>query len=89
MDFTSHIIDGYLIFVPALYVLGMILKAIPNAPNWLIPFILLGVGVTGCVFLSLRPDSGTGVVEAVLQGILTTGAAVLVNQGIKQVKEKE
>lgn len=88
MDFIAYILDNCLILVPALYIVGRILKATPGIPDWTIPFALLALGIAGCVGMSLRPESDMDAVEAVVQGVLVTGAAVLVHQGIKQVQKQ-
>lgn len=84
MDFGSYVIDQCLIMVPVLYALGAIFKRVPKIPDWIIPFALLAIGVVFCVGISLRPESGMDIVGAIIQGVLVTGAAVLVDQGIKQ-----
>lgn len=81
MDIMSYIVESALILVPCLFVLGLIIKAIPNIPNWIIPFVLLVVGVLGaCGILGFS-------IPSALQGILCTGAAVYVHQLIKQGTE--
>lgn len=79
MDFISYVIEQALILVPALYVLGMIIKHTEYIPDKFIPVILLVCGITGAVFMM------GATVEAVIQGILVTGAAVFTNQLIKQM----
>ena len=66
--------------VAVLYVLGIFLKRVPNLPSWTIPFILTGLGIIlGILIL--------GVPQGILQGILSAGGAVLVDQMIKQVNQ--
>ena len=89
MDFINFVGENYLIIVPVLYIIGMIIKTIPNIPDWIIPFALLIIGVTLCVGLAARPDSGMTWIDGAIQGVLVTGAAVLVNQGIKQAIKKD
>lgn len=81
MEFLNYIVENALVLVPALYIVGMFIKSVPKIPDWCIPFVLLVLGVAGAVGLM-----GPGV-EAVIQGVLVTGAAVLVNQGVKQAGE--
>ena len=82
MDVMVYIVDKALVLIPALLILGQIIKSIPNIPNWLIPILLLVPGVIGTM----------GIVgwtaEGVIQGILVTGAAVYGNQIWKQVMNK-
>ncbi len=83
MDIMSYVVEQALVLVPVLYLIGMLLKATPNLPNWLIPYILGALGIIGAILL-------LGVsVQSVIQGILAAGASVYVNQAIKQAKEKE
>ncbi len=87
MDFTSFIQESNLILVPALYVLGVIIKRIPSIPDWIIPFVLLGVGIVCCVLLSFTNGKSLG--TAIIQGTLVTGAAVLINQSYKQITKRD
>jgi hypothetical protein len=81
MDFVEYVIEQALVLIPALYVLGMIIKHTQFIEDRYIPVILLVVGVTGSIFM-------LGVtVEAVIQGILVTGVAVFTNQLIKQASK--
>ena len=82
MDISSYLTQQALILIPVLYLIGMLLKATPNVPNWLIPYILGGLGILGAVFLL-----GFNI-ESVIQGVLAAGASVYVNQAIKQAQEK-
>ena len=83
MDIIKYISDEALILIPALYVIGMLLKGTPKVQDWLIPYILLVLGILGAIgILGIS-------VKAVIQGILVTGATVLTNQLIKQVKSKK
>ena len=79
MDFLNYIAENAVILVPALYIIGMFIKAVPGIPNWCIPFALLLLGEAGA--LGIMGLSA----EAAIQGVLVTGAAVLVNQGVKQI----
>lgn len=81
MDFVEYVIEQALILIPALYVLGMIIKHTQFIKDKYIPVILLAVGVAGAIAL-------LGVtVEAVIQGILVTGVAVFTNQLVKQASK--
>lgn len=83
MEFLQYITEKALILIPVLNVLGMLLKTLPKLPDKYIPLILLAFGVTGTLLLS-----GLSV-DAVIQGILVTGAAVYGNQVVKQLKKEE
>ncbi|OOO62062.1 phage holin family protein [Clostridium tepidum] len=82
MNLMDYIIEQALILIPALYVLGIMLKQTNKIKDWTIPWILLVVGIIGAISLiGLNPN-------AVIQGILATGAAVFTNQLIKQNTKK-
>lgn len=84
MEFLyDYIIEQALIVVPVLLVIGQILKNTPKMQDWLIPYILLIVGVVFTIGIM-------GVnVQAVVQGILVSGAAVFANQLFKQYISKD
>jgi len=67
----------------ALFILGIFLKRSEKVADWLIPFILLPIGIAFCCVIL------GDIVDGFLQGILTTGAAVLVNNLIKQGTERQ
>jgi len=83
MDFLDYIVDKVLYIIPVLYALGMIIKGIPKIPNWLIPIILLAIGIafSGCIV--------GWTADGIVQGVLVTAAAVFTNQVVKQVKARE
>lgn len=89
MDFLSYIINNCLIVVPALNIIGVFLKGAKKIPDWIIPFVLLVLGIAACIVLSMRPESGMTWIDGAIQGVLVTGAAVLVNQGIKQIARQD
>ena len=82
MDITSlingYLIDKVLILIPALFVLGFIIKKTERINDKYIPSILLLVSIILSLFiLGFNVDS-------VIQGILVTGATVLANNIFKQ-----
>ena len=85
MDILKYVIEKALILIPVLYIIGAFLKNTPllNNNDWLIPWILLVLGVMG----------GTAIVgitaEGVIQGVLVAGATVFCNQLIKQTANKD
>lgn len=79
----EYIVEQALIVIPVLLILGKMLKETPRFKDWLIPYLLLILGVVFSTFLM-----GFNV-DSVIQGILVTGAAVLVHQGYKQAVERE
>ena len=79
MEFTKFIAENALILVPALYVLGMVLKGTEKIPDKYIPIVLLPIGViTSISMLGYT-------VQAIVQGVLVVGAAVYTNQLVKQI----
>lgn len=83
MDFAQYITQKALILIPALYVLGMLIKGTESVKDKYIPIILLIAGIAGAIgILGVSADS-------VIQGILVTGATVYTNQLIKQTTKNE
>lgn len=83
MDILTYIVEQALILVPALWIVGAFLKKTPNVPDWVIPWALLAAGVGGAIaIIGTTP-------EAVIQGILVTGVAVLGHQIVKQTTEQK
>ena len=78
----EYLIDEALVVIPVLLILGKIIKETPKMKDWVIPYVLLVLGIAFSV--SLIGFS----VDGVIQGILVTGSAVLVHQGYKQAKNK-
>lgn len=81
IDFSQLIIHETIVLVPAVLVIGALLKRTPSIPDWLIPWILLVAAILASIgILGFN-------VQAVVQGILVTGSAVLGHQLVKQTKE--
>lgn len=78
MEYTQFITETGLILIAVVYVLGMVLKGTKKIPDAIIPIILLPIGI----LLSMW-TFGKGP-DALIQGVLITGAAVYTNQLIKQ-----
>ncbi len=84
MEFLyDYIIEQALIVVPVLLVIGQILKSTPKMKDWLIPYILLMFGITFTVGIM-----GFNM-QAIVQGVLVSGAPVFANQLYKQYSVKE
>ncbi|KHO39118.1 hypothetical protein OR62_07695 [Clostridium tetani] len=82
MNIMEFITEQAFILVPALYVLGLMLKGTEKIKDWTIPWILLTCGIGSCIAIM-------GVnIQALLQGVLVTGATVFGNQLVKQSTEK-
>lgn len=80
---SEYIVQQALIVIPVLLILGAIIKATPRVKDWLIPYILLGLGVVFSVALI-----GFNV-DAVLQGVLVSGAAVFGHELYKQALKRK
>ena len=82
MDFMNYIIENALILIPVLYIIGSFLKGLENIKDKYIPLVLLTIGIGFSVAII-----GFSV-DAIIQGILVSGATVLGNQLIKQYKKE-
>lgn len=80
---NEYIVEQALIVIPVLLILGKIIKETPRMKDWLIPYLLLIVGVA--ITLAMLGFN----VDAVIQGVLVSGAAVFGNELIKQAKERD
>jgi len=79
---NEYLIEEALIVIPALLILGKIIKGTPNIKHWTIPYVLLILGIAFTIAL-------TGFnVDSVIQGVLVSGAAVFGHQLVKQAKNK-
>ena len=81
MDVLTYITENAYILIPALLIIGQIIKNIKVIPDKWIPLILLPFGVIGAMAL------GGWNVESAVQGVLITGTAVYGNQIVKQLKK--
>ncbi|GAA0367183.1 phage holin family protein [Bacillus horti] len=82
MDFVQFIREEMYILIPVLWTIGHFLKMTPYVKSWLLPWILL---VIGCVFSILLLGFN---IQAIIQGILVTGGAVLTHELFKQTSMK-
>ena len=74
--------EQLLILVAALYVVGMFLKKTPKVKDWIIPWILLILGVIFSI--SIMGINAT----SILQGIICSFGAIATNQFVKQTINK-
>lgn len=74
--------EQLLILVAALYVVGMFLKKTPKVQDWIIPWILLVIGVAFSI--SIMGINAT----SILQGIICSFGAIATNQFVKQTINK-
>lgn len=83
MNILDFILEQGLILIPALNIIGTIVKGIEKIPDKYIPIILLAFGIAGVFGLfGISPNSA-------VQGVLITGAAVYGNQIAKQLTARE
>ncbi len=82
MEIIEYITENSLILIPALLVVGRIIKNTERINDKWIPLILLPLGITGAIALC-----GFNIDSAV-QGVLVTGAAVYGNQLVKQLAKQ-
>lgn len=79
----DYILDNALILIPAIYVIGAILKGTELVKDKYIPVILLPIGIAlGMILVGFN-------VNGFIQGVLVTGVAVYANQLVKQTLKKE
>lgn len=83
IDILNYIVGEGLILIPAIYIIGMIIRKTDKIPNKYIPIILLPLGILGAMGIM------GFTVKAAIQGILITGAAVYGDQVYKQMTKKE
>lgn len=82
-NITQYLMDEALVIIPALWFIGALLKNTPVVKDWLIPWILVGVGVGSCLLiLGVSPESA-------IQGVLVASAAVTGHQLVKQTTERD
>ena len=79
----DYILDNALILIPAIYVIGAILKDTELIKDKYIPVILLPIGIVlGMLIVGFT-------VNGFIQGVLVTGVAVYANQLVKQALKEE
>lgn len=90
MDFTQYIKPEMLVLVPVLWLIGAALKKTPKMSDWLIPYILGGLGIVlaGIWVAAAEGVTPVSLFTAFTQGILVAGASVWGNQLVKQAGKK-
>lgn len=74
--------EQLLILVAALYVVGIFLKKTPKVTDWIIPWVLLVLGVGFSI--SVMGINAT----SILQGVICSFGAIATNQILKQTVNK-
>jgi len=96
MEIMDFVKPEFLVIAPVLYVIGAVIKHSEKVRSNFIPLILCGVSVflslvyvTATAEFNTWQDAVLAVFTAITQGFLAAGAAVLVNQLIKQQTKKD
>lgn len=80
-NIMNYVAENALILIPVLYILGYMLKGTQKVEDKYIPIVLLPAGIILAMLI-------VGVnVDGFIQGVLITGAAVYVNQLVKQISK--
>ncbi|MBM4760868.1 phage holin family protein [Bacillus sp. B15-48] len=81
MDLLDFLHENYYMLVPALWVIGYAVKQTPNIPDWSTIWILLAFSIGFGTF------AFGFTVDAIINGIIAAGVAVLGHQMFKQTRE--
>ncbi len=82
MEFLNYITDNKLILIPALYIIGYIIKNTSLIKDKYIPLILLFIATILSIFMG--KDT---IINIIIQGILVSGTTVFTNQMIVQANK--
>lgn len=94
IEWTEWIRSELFILVPVLYLLGIFLKKSP-VKDWLIPYVLCGVGVVlSAVYLIGQGVEANGglwnvLFSAVTQGVLCAACSVYAKNLVKQFQQRK
>jgi hypothetical protein len=86
LQLQDLLIEDCAIIIPVLYGIGRLLKQTPQIPDWLIPYLLGGIGIALCVGMML--SAGKGAMTGVLQGIAAAAVSVYIHQLTKQAADR-
>ncbi len=90
MDFLQLIYENNLILIPALMIIGWVIKNTETINNKYIPIILLGLGIIITPILNLTSGFNMDIlIKSIIQGILVAGASVGLHQVKKQITKGE
>ena len=84
MNVWEFILENRVILIPAMVIIGYFVKAVKVIPYKWIPIILLAFGIALSLWIEMAFTA-----EALVQGIMVAGAAVLGHQIPKQLKKDE
>lgn len=80
--FDIQLHEELILIVPALLIIGFILKQTPKVPDWTIPWAILILGtVAGIATLGTT-------VEGIANGVIAGGIAITTHQSAKQTIKK-
>lgn len=83
MEIIKYVTEQALVLIPALYIIGLIIKGTEKIANKYIPLVLLPLGIVGAIALM---DLSA---KSVVQGVLITGVTVYGDQILKQMNKIE
>jgi len=75
---SQYVEVGMAAIVPCLIFIGYLLKNTPRVQNWMIPYILISLGIIAGIAII------GSIVTGIIQGVLVAAVAVLVHQLYKQ-----
>lgn len=84
MSILEFILENRLVLIPALIIIGWFVKNIRVIPDKFIPLILLLIGIGFSLWIEMAFTA-----QAVVQGIMVAGVAVMGYQIPKQLKKDE
>lgn len=68
-----------------LIIVGIILRGTPWIQEWLIPFVLWGIGIAVGVAYDTAPELKHNVANGIVQGSIATGVALMYWRGLKSL----
>lgn len=77
----EFIAEQYLYLIPALWVVGAVLKRTPAVQDWWIPWVLLALGVGAAVGID------GFLVDTIAHGVMVAGVAVFAHQLLIQTRK--
>lgn len=82
MELIQFVPEQLIIVIAVLGGVGVLLKNTPNIPDWIIPYVLMIIGVVAAI--SINGFSTTSILQGVIASFCSTG----VNQLFKQYQKK-
>lgn len=88
MNLADFLTEGYSIVVAVLYIIGMFIKETDFVKDKYIPILLMILGILSTISIAYS-SSEVILPDAIFQGIICAGIAVLGNQTLKQLMKEE